>query len=149
MPIKSNSNSTSRHEGSIPFTRYAGRNGSSVVNNVVKTDPKLFIRRRGSRFSSHAGTVGLSVIRRIKWAVFPPKLSYWPAFFGLFVAFLSPLSGATERNRRSSYERAVNVTLDTVMWIHERHRGKITWLELNAEVCRAMKVKRIEPWQQR
>lgn len=45
-------------------------------------------------------------------------------------------------------QRIVNITLDTVMWVHEQHKGKMTWAELNQEVCHHMKVKRTEPWEQ-
>lgn len=48
---------------------------------------------------------------------------------------------------QSTYERAVNTTLDAVMWIHDQHSGRMTWQELNTEVCRQMKVKRTEPWE--
>ena len=45
------------------------------------------------------------------------------------------------------WEQAVNRTLEAVMTVHEEHKGKLTWKELNTEVCKRMKVRRIEPWQ--
>ena len=142
MQTKQDKNHPSPHEGSIPFTRYARQNERAVVKNVVKR--KQFRRV----FSRHADTIGLDIIRRVKWAVFQPRLSYWPAFFALLLA--SSIEAAPRHGKpvqgQATYDRAVNVTLDTVMWVHEQHRGKMTWLELNSEVCRHMKVRRTEPW---
>lgn len=63
--------------------------------------------------------------------------------------FLFSAAAKPKRQPRdqSTYERAVNVTLDAVMCVHEQHRGKLTWAELNQEVCKYMKVRRTEPWQ--
>lgn len=92
----------------------------------------------------------------MKWALRPPAL-IWPFFFVvMFVFSFVYLGAASARSSSSSkrvpvnqsvVERTVNVTLDTVMWVHEQHRGKMSWAELNAEVCRHMKVNRSEPWQ--
>jgi len=123
---------------------------TSASNSRVRCDVTAGETAKPFRrvFSRHADTVGLEIIRRVKWAVFPPRLSYWPAFFCLLLA--SSIHAAPRQHKpvqgQTTYDRAVNVTLDTVMWVHEQHRGKMTWLELNSEVCRHMKVRRTEPW---
>lgn len=50
---------------------------------------------------------------------------------------------------QNSCDRAINQTLDTVMWVHDQHQGKLTWAQLNDEVCKHMQVKRTEPWQRK
>ena len=62
----------------------------------------------------------------------------------VFLAFST--KPAAEPFKRPSYSQTVNITLDFVMMVHDRHHGNVTWAELNAEVCQAMHVKRTEPW---
>lgn len=153
MQTKPDKNSPPRHGGSIPLTRYARRNGKSVEKNVEGTPrPRHYWHQfyLGRTRSCHEQSVALDIIRRVKWALRPPRI-IWPVFF--CVAFAFSCEAGSHRSRptqnQSIYQRAVNVTLDTVMWVHEQHAGRMTWNELNSEVCRQMKVQRIEPWAKR
>jgi hypothetical protein len=77
----------------------------------------------------------------------------------LAIAIALPFAADAVKSRKQAqpppptiraYDKAVNETLDTVMWIHERltnERRKITWEQLNAEVCAHMNVKRTQPWE--
>ncbi len=88
--------------------------------------------------------MGFLFVRRLKSCLSSPV-----CLSALFVLSFVFLAEAVKPARSPmAYDRTVNVTLDTVMWVHEQHRGaKMTWAELNAEVCARMKVRRTEPWQ--
>jgi hypothetical protein len=77
------------------------------------------------------------------------------AVFALFVLsylFLAEAMFGGSKNvqqKTAIYDRAVNETLDVVMWVEDQHQGKMTWEQLNAEVCRHMHVKRTQPWERK
>lgn len=76
-------------------------------------------------------------------------------FWSLSIATVVGLTAHASSPRKPKtikYDRAVNETLDTIMWVHDQlsqvHQ-QITWDQLNAEVCRHMNVKRTQPWERR
>lgn len=57
---------------------------------------------------------------------------------------------ANYKSRLSSYDRAVNEAMDMTLEVGSEWRSarrSYTWGELQAEVCRRLKVQRKEPWQ--
>jgi hypothetical protein len=86
----------------------------------------------------------------------PHKVNRIAFAFSLLIVLPLAWAGLTEAKppvtKSTQYDRGVNETLDTIMWVEDQAKAehkKLTWSELNQRVCQEMRVRRTQPWDRR